>query len=190
MNNNSLWNANALVPPPVIVPNAQSIIAIVMLLVLAAFFIMILAMSRSARGDRRSASSSASASSGRYSAGSDDENNRLAGMWKRNKNNAFAWIGLVLTVALAIAFSFQSAIFTLSLAGQQAAMMANVVVGILLILLLLPCVAGAGDPKSATFILSLLALILAVVYVVSAGAVWNAQLQAAASKPLLAAAPR
>jgi len=139
-----------LVPAP-IAPNAQSVIAIVFLIVLAVFFVVIII------------SPAPGAKGGDFTT-----------KFKKNKFKSFAWIGLILAIALAIAFAFQSALLSLSPAGQQAAMMANVVLGILFIVLSIPCIAGFKDEQAGVAVSSV-TLVLAVLYIVCSAAVYSQQ---------------
>lgn len=156
------------VAPVQIASNAQSVIAIVLLLVLAIFFVVIIA-SRAAPKNQFSGKEGL---------------DRFSSQWKVNKFKTFAWIGLILSVALAIAFAFQSALLSLTAAGQNAAFMANIVVSILLIILLVPCVAGF-DVNTAGHAVSIVALVVAILYLIIAAAVYGASV---AASPLSAIA--
>ena len=113
-----------------ILPNAQNIVAIVMLLLIAILFLIII-VTPSASGFRDL-----------YKRMQNYEREGLGKPKKMNRLKMFAWIGFLLSVILAIVFAFENVQFSATVAGQNAAMMASIVIAVVLIAISIPGIAG------------------------------------------------
>lgn len=146
-----------------VAPNAQNIIGLVMALVFLVLFVLVLTISSrpiSLYGLRRESLSEVK------------EDVQYLKKWKRGK--MLAWLGIILSIALALAFVFGNFYMGLSAWGQNTVMMAEITIAIIYIVLAVPLVI---DSKGGRQAVSILILVIAVIWIIVAAVVYSVQIQ-------------
>lgn len=147
-----------------VAPNAQNIVGLVMCIVFLVLFMLILTLSSGSNmslyGLRRETVSELK------------EDVSYGKKWKRVK--MLAWLGVILSIALALAFTFGNFQFGYNALGQNTAMMAEIVIAIIFIILAVPLVIDCKGGRQAV---AIVILVIAVIWIIVAAVVYSVQIQ-------------